>query len=108
MYCKISNRPPEAHVLGSYFLPVTRVTGQLREFNEKMKVWAPEQMHRWGFRHSPEYIRDRKAMRGMTYDEEVGRKRKRALCQYGLAQLEAVHSSGVIMDPSTSLPSFLL
>lgn len=44
---------------------------QLREFNDKMKVWAPEQMHRLGFRHRPEYIRDREAMRGMTYDEEV-------------------------------------
>ncbi|CAB1108473.1 unnamed protein product [Ectocarpus sp. CCAP 1310/34] len=42
----------------------------LREFNDKMKVWAPEQMHRLGFRHRPEYIRDREAMRGMTYDEE--------------------------------------
>ncbi|CAN0108977.1 unnamed protein product, partial [Hapterophycus canaliculatus] len=44
----------------------------LREFNDKMKVWAPEQMHRLGFRHRPEYIRDREAMRGMTYDEEWG------------------------------------
>ncbi|CAN0064324.1 unnamed protein product [Ectocarpus fasciculatus] len=42
----------------------------LREFNDKMKVWAPEQMHRLGFRHRPEYIKDREAMRGMTYDEE--------------------------------------
>ncbi|CAM9467220.1 unnamed protein product [Ectocarpus fasciculatus] len=42
----------------------------LKEFNDKMKVWAPEQMHRLGFRHRPEYIKDREAMRGMTYDEE--------------------------------------
>lgn len=55
-----------------------------------MKVWAPEQMHRLGFRHSPEYIRDREAMRGMTYDEEVGR--KRASYQYDLAQLGASRS----------------
>lgn len=36
-----------------------------------MKVWAPEQMHRFGFRHSSEYIKDREAMHGMTYDQEV-------------------------------------
>lgn len=29
-------------------------------------------MYRLGFRHRPEYVRDRKAIRGMTYDEEVG------------------------------------
>ncbi|CAM9472387.1 unnamed protein product [Pylaiella littoralis] len=42
----------------------------LREFNDKMKVWAPEQMYRLGFRHRPEYVRDRRAIQGMTYDEE--------------------------------------
>ncbi|CAN0454353.1 unnamed protein product [Ascophyllum nodosum] len=42
----------------------------LREFSDKMKVWAPEQMHRLGFRHRPEFIRDREAMRGLTYDQE--------------------------------------
>lgn len=36
-----------------------------------MNVWAPEQMHKLGFRHRPEYVKDREAMRGMTYDEEV-------------------------------------
>lgn len=36
-----------------------------------MNVWAPEQMYRLGFRHRPEYIKDREAMRGMTYDQEV-------------------------------------
>eukprot|EP00904_Undaria_pinnatifida_P001441 jgi/Undpi1/11298/HiC_scaffold_30.g13596.m1 len=42
----------------------------LREFSDKMNVWAPEQMHKLGFRHRPEYVKDREAMRGMTYDEE--------------------------------------
>lgn len=36
-----------------------------------MSVWAPEQMHKLGFRHREEYVKDREAMRGMTYDEEV-------------------------------------
>lgn len=34
-------------------------------------MWAPEQMHKLGFRHRSEYVKDREAMRGMTYDEEV-------------------------------------
>lgn len=36
-----------------------------------MNVWAPEQMHKLGFRHREEYVKDREAMRGMTYDQEV-------------------------------------
>lgn len=36
-----------------------------------MNVWAPEQMRKLGFRHREEYVKDREAMRGMTYDEEV-------------------------------------
>eukprot|EP00752_Nemacystus_decipiens_P006485 g5839.t1 len=55
---------------GVLFVGYSMGVTNLREFNDKMKVWAPEQMHRLGFRHRPEYIRDREAMRGMTYDEE--------------------------------------
>lgn len=44
---------------------------QVQEFSDKMKEWAPKQMHKWGFRHTPEYIRDREVTRNMSPDEEV-------------------------------------
>lgn len=55
-----------------FLLPVGAVAWlQLREFSDKMTVWAPEQMYRLGFRHCPKYIKDREAIQGMSYDEEV-------------------------------------
>lgn len=49
-----------------YFMGVRNV----QEFSDKMRAWAPQQMHKLGFRHTPDYIRDRKATRTMTPDEE--------------------------------------
>lgn len=36
-----------------------------------MNKWAPEQLHKWGFRHPPGYAEQKEIIKNMTEDEEV-------------------------------------